>query len=301
MAERIYKTKVECESLGWLDVPTLRAMRLKPAKSQNPASAYWQGRGEVYVYAVAACVPMAAYRAPTPAQLAALAAGRILLSTVKCTSCEQRIDVDERSDLCRDCTHAKRLSERDLSGLPEMPTVYLDTETTGLSASGDEIVEISICNDMGQVIINSLVRPTRHTEWPEAQEIHGISPDDVQNAPSLGELMPAVLDAIKGKRVVIYNSEFHYEFLPKSTFNSSAELRCCMFRFAEVRGEWSDYFCDWRWQTLTAAAEHVGHTWSGNRHRAMPDVLATRSVWQWMQARALPPRPAPEFDDEIPY
>lgn len=301
MTERIYKTKAECEALGWLDMPTLRAMRLKPAKSQQPANVYWQGHGEVYVYAVAACVPMAPYRAPTPAQLTALAAGRLLLGTVKCVGCGDRIDVDERSDLCRDCINSMRLAERDLSALPEMLTVYLDTETTGLRGRfGDEIVELCICNDLGEVLINTLVRPSAKTEWPDAQEIHGIDPTEVIGAPTLADLMPAVLNAIRGKRVVIYNSAFDTVFFPAGTFDSS-EVQCCMLRFAKFLGEWNDYFNNWRWHKLTEAAEHVGYDLTGSAHRALPDVLATRSVWHWLQAGA-PARPAPEADDDsIPF
>ena len=36
--------------------------------------------------------------------------------------------------------------------------VYLDTETTGLEKT-DEIVEISIVDDSGQVLLDSLVKP----------------------------------------------------------------------------------------------------------------------------------------------
>ena len=43
--------------------------------------------------------------------------------------------------------------------------VYLDTETTGLSASrGDKIVEISIIDDKGNVLIDTLVNPERNKQ-----------------------------------------------------------------------------------------------------------------------------------------
>lgn len=186
---------------------------------------------------------------------------------------------------------AKRFAERDLSVLAEMPTVFLDTETTGLNSyfgeRGDEIVEICICNDAGQAILNSLVKPARRTQWPDAQAIHGIAPADVQNAPTLADLMPSIKQAIDGKRVVIYNSNFDTQFFPQGTFDPS-QVECCMLRYAEVIGEWHDYFNDWRWHTLRAAATHVGHEWSGHAHRALADALAAWSVWRWLQAGGPP-------------
>lgn len=58
----------------------LRTARLKPAPGQEPASRYWQGMGWVYLYDAAGALPMRPYRAPTPAQRAALAAGRALVA-----------------------------------------------------------------------------------------------------------------------------------------------------------------------------------------------------------------------------
>ena len=58
-----------------------------------------------------------------------------------------------------------------------------------------------------------------------------------------------------------------------------------MLRYAEFAGDWNDSRRDWRWHKLVNAAYDVGHTWTGNAHRALGDTLATRSVWRWMQDR----------------
>jgi len=55
-----------------------------------------------------------------------------------------------------------------------METVYLDTETTGLSpGNGARIVEIAILDDDGRPLLDTLVNPD--CEIPdEASSIHGI-------------------------------------------------------------------------------------------------------------------------------
>ena len=51
-----------------------------------------------------------------------------------------------------------------------METVYLDTETTGVTAD-DEIVELTIIDDDGKPLINTLMKPKYHTSWPGAQRV----------------------------------------------------------------------------------------------------------------------------------
>ena len=302
----VYKTKEALAERGFFDKPTLRAKRLKPGPKQRPADQYWQGRGTVNVFALSECVPMCDY-IMTPARISALQKARSLLGTALCAVCAERVDTDffdAHMSMFVDCADKKRmqkrLAERDLTPLPDMPTVFLDIETTGLHASaGDEILELCICDDVGQVIINSLVKPTQKTDWPEAQAIHGIAPDDVKHAPTLTDLMPQVLAAVHQKRVVIYNSCFDVRFFPYGTFNAADSVECCMLRFSANLGEWNDYRNDWRWHKLSFAAAHVGHEWTGDAHRAHADVLATRSVWLWMQSGT--PQPPMEPDENVPF
>lgn len=91
-------------------------------------------------------------------------------------------------------------------------TIYFDTETTGLSLPKDEILEIGILDDQGRALVDSLVRPVNHSMWPGAQAIHGISPADVANAPTLDELKSEIIEAVKDRVVVIYNAVFDSRF-----------------------------------------------------------------------------------------
>ena len=69
-----------------------------------------------------------------------------------------------------------------------MDTLYLDTETTGLSPSrGDRIVELAVVDDAGCPVINTLVNPERDIPW-DAVRIHGITDEMVAQAPTMEEL-----------------------------------------------------------------------------------------------------------------
>ena len=85
-----------------------------------------------------------------------------------------------------------------------METLYLDTETTGLSSSrGDRIVELAVVDDDGRTVIDTLVNPEREIPW-DATRIHGITDEMVAQAPTMEELWPAIEAATTGRHVVIY-------------------------------------------------------------------------------------------------
>lgn len=158
-----------------------------------------------------------------------------------------------------------------------METVYLDTETTGLDAD-DEIIEIGILSDEGLPLVDTLVRPLRHTNWPTAQMVNGISPDDVADAPLWESVRPQVIDALAGKQVIIYNADFDRLFLPHE-LRHAAEVACCMWAFAEHYGEWRPDKRRYQWKRLEFATEYFGYAWPAAAHRAITDCAATRVVW----------------------
>lgn len=163
-----------------------------------------------------------------------------------------------------------------------MRAVYLDLETTGLDPRTDEVLEIGLLADDGTALLDSLVRPVRHTAWPKAEALHGIAPADVAAAPTLDELLPRIRAAVAGAELIVYNAPFDTAFLGDALAEASA-VRCAMRAFAEAYGEWSAEHGTWRWQKLAVAAEHVGFAWPGPAHRAIHDCAATRVVWHWLR------------------
>ena len=152
-----------------------------------------------------------------------------------------------------------------------MDTVYLDTETTGLDAD-DEIVELTIIDDDGEPLINTLLKPVNHTEWPDAENIHGISPMDVRNAPTQKQISGKIRDVVKDTRVVIYNAPYDSKYLPE--LEDAAEICCCMERFTE--------FNQGKRTSLMNATEIIGYERQGS-HRALADSLSCRAVWKAIQ------------------
>ena len=152
-----------------------------------------------------------------------------------------------------------------------MKTVYLDTETTGLDAD-DEIVEIAIIDDNENVLVNTLVRPINQNKWPGAENIHGISPTDVKNAPTQTQISGDIRDAVRDCRVVIYNANYDSQYLPE--LESAGEISCCMEQFTE--------FNQGKRTSLMNATEIIGYERQGS-HRALADTLSCRAVWKAIQ------------------
>ncbi|MFZ9889278.1 MAG: exonuclease domain-containing protein, partial [Myxococcota bacterium] len=106
---------------------------------------------------------------------------------------------------------------------PELRFLALDTETTGLDARDDRIVELSwVTFDRGKERgrFSSLCDPL--TSLPaEATAVTGITPEMLQGQPRFDALAPSLLEAISDVDfVVAYHAPFDRGFL-------AAELRRC--------------------------------------------------------------------------
>ena len=148
-----------------------------------------------------------------------------------------------------------------------METVYLDTETTGV-ADDDEMVELTIIDDDGEPLINTLIKPKFHRTWAGAQRVHGISPLDVRHAPTQDEISDDIRKVVKGKRVVIYNAPFDSKFLPE--LEDAAEITCAMREFAK----WNES----RWKSLTNATKIIGYEWEGAYKCAFPIIVSDQET-----------------------
>lgn len=159
-----------------------------------------------------------------------------------------------------------------------MGYVFLDTETTGLDpTAGDELLEIALVSECGAILFNGRVRPERKREWPDAQAVHGISPDDVAGALPASAVIPVIQHLAAGHTVVGHCIDFDLGFFPAGTFDNTLCTRELAKRFEQVRGF---PFASRRLDYLSDAA---GHVWNGRAHSALADALACRAVFNWLQ------------------
>lgn len=167
-------------------------------------------------------------------------------------------------------------------------TVYLDLETTGLSATYDEIVQISIIDNKDRVLLYKLCKPIKQTTWDEAMRIHGITPKDVENElpfETYVENISSIL--LRSNTIVCYNCPFEIGFLDKygvkySKDNSLSKFKDCMIMFAKIYGEWNEYFEDYKWQSLSTAARYYKYNFEYQEHNSLADVFATKFVYEKM-------------------
>lgn len=93
--------------------------------------------------------------------------------------------------------------------------IVIDTETTGLSAQRDHIIEISALKiKNGKIIDNytSLVNPG--IMIPKSSiKIHGITDDMVVNAPTIDQVLPEFLDFIGNQPLIGHNLSFDLRFI----------------------------------------------------------------------------------------
>ena len=166
--------------------------------------------------------------------------------------------------------------------------IVLDTETTGLNAAEDELLQVSIIDNEGTVLFDSYIRPTQHTEWAEAERVNHITPEMVADAPYINE-KAAELYAILSQAhwIIGYNVDFDLRFLMGSDIITDEEYNAfrtedVMIQFAEIYGEYSVYHEDYKWQKLTTAAAYYDYDWNVKgieAHNSLADCFATLFVY----------------------
>lgn len=265
----------------------LRFQRMKLGRGQRAAAFYWQGHTYVTLYDPAEAVPMRPRRAPSPSQVAALAAGRSLVGTIACKGCGDRADkfaIDEQG-LCNDCASKlererreedRRLLRAEASRLLEQSPLILDTETTGLDHD-DQVIEIAILDIHGQVLFHSLVCPSVPvTEG--ARFVHGISDAELATAPDWPTVYPVISALLQGRNVVAHNASFDARLLAQTCAAHDlpqiqvAEYWCTLDVLTDANGG--------RWPRLRRAMEISGAALpeSGNAHRAVFDAECRRRI-----------------------
>ena len=100
-----------------------------------------------------------------------------------------------------------------------MRQIFLDTETTGLSAeNGDRIIEIGCV----ELVSRKLTGNNRHfylnpgrDSHEDAMKVHGISNEFLKDKPKFAIVADELLEYLRGAEVIIHNAPFDISFLNK--------------------------------------------------------------------------------------
>jgi DNA polymerase III subunit epsilon len=169
--------------------------------------------------------------------------------------------------------------------------VYLDTETTGLDSSA-EIVEITIIDHTGEVLFDSLVKP-RKTIPADVINIHHITNEMVQSAPTWPVLWPTIRSILVGKWLGIYNADFDLRMMQQThqqyqlPWKENFQNFCIMKLYAQFIGEWDTKRRSYRYFRLEQAGQ-ICKINIPNSHRAVDDTKLARAVHLCMANYKLP-------------
>lgn len=164
--------------------------------------------------------------------------------------------------------------------------IILDTETTGLNQSCDEILQLSIIDDNSTILFNEYFKPKSKENWTDAERIHKISPSDVKDCKEIDSYRHDLQSIFNEADTIIgYNINFDLGFIKNAGFkiNKDANIIDVMEVFSPIYGEWNDYFQSYTWQKLTVCADYYGYKWEEAAHNALADCKATLFCYQMLK------------------
>ena len=112
--------------------------------------------------------------------------------------------------------------------------VFLDTETTGLDPDSDAVLSLGwVPVSHGEIRLDGarqvVVRPPPGTELGDSVALHGLTDDLLEQAPSLAEVLPEVLTALRGRTLVAHHARIETGFLAaavRRTYETTLPLVC---------------------------------------------------------------------------
>lgn len=157
------------------------------------------------------------------------------------------------------------------------PFCVFDLETTGTNVSKDRIVEICVLKvnpDASRESKTWLVNPGMFIP-KEASEIHGITDEDVKNAPKFSEIAPKIMEMIAGSDLGGFNSNrFDVPLLAEELLRAGIDFDLSKFKLVDTQ----TIYHKMEPRNLSAAYRFYCGKELENAHSAEADVLATFEV-----------------------
>jgi DNA polymerase-3 subunit epsilon len=159
------------------------------------------------------------------------------------------------------------------------PLVFFDLETTGINIVSDRIVEISylkVYPNGKEDTRSHLINPGIPIP-PQATEIHGISDEDVKDAPVFKSIAKSLASQIEGCDLAGYNSNrFDIPLLAEEFLRADVDIDLMKRKFVDVQ----TIFHKKEQRTLSAAYRFYCNKDLENAHRAAADTGATYEILQ---------------------
>lgn len=165
-----------------------------------------------------------------------------------------------------------------MSTLKENEIIIVDTETTGLNADTDELLQVSIIDSQGNTLFNSYIKPLFTENWDGAMAVNHITPEMVANAPNILEVKQEINRILNSANIIVgYDTNFDLSFLSAAGIEfEQQQIVDIMQDFAPIYGEWNDYYESYKWQKLTTCANYYNYNWGDDTaHDSLADCRAT--------------------------
>lgn len=155
--------------------------------------------------------------------------------------------------------------------------IFYDTETTGISAEQERIVEIAAFDPQNKRSFCKFINPGKAIP-PEASAIHRITDDMVREAPPFSEVIKEFASFCEGEAVLIAhnNDAFDIHFLRKEHERNQLEMP--KWRFLDSLKWARRYRPDLPRHSLQFLREIYGIA-ANNAHRALDDVMVLAEIF----------------------
>lgn len=165
------------------------------------------------------------------------------------------------------------------------PLIIFDLETTGVSVTNDRIVQIAcikIENDEITAEKKTLINPTISIS-PGATEVHGITNEDVRDAPTFAQISKSLFEFIQGCDIGGYNSNrFDVPMLQEEFYRAGIEWnpdKSTLYDFFQMESALYS-------RKLTDAYKRYTGKDLDDAHDAMADVMATYEVMKGQMSKS---------------
>lgn len=174
----------------------------------------------------------------------------------------------------------------------------LDTETTGLE-TWDEVVSLSIADaQTGKLLLETLVKPYAAPIGFTAQDIHGITPEMVVNAPPIHEVkvngVPLLDFLAAADGVIAWNADFDSRLVRQTFFVGgyatlpAIQWECAMLLYGAYNGEWNAKKGGYKWWKLVDAIRVEKINTDYLPHTSHGDVMNTIALLNKIASLYLP-------------